>query len=83
MADVPADLAAVWPRVLEQLLGEGRGQGVEVKDEHWIRRCQPLALVADTASAKVTVRDVPFTVAEAMVGRFASMRSAPWLIAVV
>ncbi|MFJ1808948.1 MULTISPECIES: chromosomal replication initiator protein DnaA [unclassified Streptomyces] len=49
MADVPADLAAVWPRVLEQLLGEGRGQGFEVKDEHWIRRCQPLALVADTA----------------------------------
>ncbi|MFG2324032.1 chromosomal replication initiator protein DnaA [Streptomyces sp. NPDC048568] len=49
MADVPADLAAVWPRVLEQLLGEGRGQGVESKDEHWIRRCQPLALVADTA----------------------------------
>ncbi|MFC9506478.1 chromosomal replication initiator protein DnaA [Streptomyces sp. NPDC057002] len=49
MADVPADLAAVWPRVLEQLLGEGRGQGVETKDEHWIRRCQPLALVADTA----------------------------------
>jgi chromosomal replication initiator protein len=34
---------------LEQLLGEGRGQGVEAKDEHWIRRCQPLALVADTA----------------------------------
>nr|WP_329136068.1 chromosomal replication initiator protein DnaA [Streptomyces sp. NBC_00670] len=49
MADVPADLAAVWPRVLEQLLGEDRGQGVETKDEHWIRRCQPLALVADTA----------------------------------
>ncbi|MFG2573547.1 chromosomal replication initiator protein DnaA [Streptomyces sp. NPDC048481] len=49
MADVPADLAAVWPRVLEQFLGEGRGQGVEVKDGHWIRRCQPLALVADTA----------------------------------
>lgn len=39
----------MWPRVLEQLLGEGRGQGVEAKDEHWIRRCQPLALVADTA----------------------------------
>jgi chromosomal replication initiator protein len=39
----------VWPRVLEQLLGEGRGQGVEAKDEHWIKRCQPLALVADTA----------------------------------
>ncbi|MFD7277192.1 chromosomal replication initiator protein DnaA [Streptomyces sp. NPDC059862] len=49
MADVPADLAAVWPRVLEQLLGDGRGQDVEAKDEHWIRRCQPLALVADTA----------------------------------
>ncbi|MFD5498032.1 chromosomal replication initiator protein DnaA [Streptomyces sp. NPDC127091] len=49
MADVPADLAAVWPRVLEELLGEGRSQGVEGKDEHWIRRCQPLALVADTA----------------------------------
>ncbi|TLS40752.1 chromosomal replication initiator protein DnaA [Streptomyces montanus] len=49
MADVPADLAAVWPRVLEELLGEGRGQGVETKDEHWIKRCQPLALVADTA----------------------------------
>lgn len=39
----------MWPRVLEQLLGEGRGPGVEAKDEHWIRRCQPLALVADTA----------------------------------
>lgn len=39
----------MWPRVLEQLLGEGRGQGVEGKDEHWIKRCQPLALVADTA----------------------------------
>ncbi|MEV5509264.1 chromosomal replication initiator protein DnaA [Streptomyces orinoci] len=47
MADLPADLAAVWPRVLEQLLSEG--QGVESKDEHWIKRCQPLALVADTA----------------------------------
>ncbi|MGV9337237.1 chromosomal replication initiator protein DnaA [Streptomyces sp. NPDC003688] len=49
MADVPADLAAVWPRVLEQLLGEGPGQRVDAKDEHWLRRCQPLALVADTA----------------------------------
>ncbi|CAM5497010.1 Chromosomal replication initiator protein DnaA OS=Streptomyces aurantiogriseus OX=66870 GN=dnaA PE=3 SV=1 [Streptomyces aurantiogriseus] len=39
----------MWPRVLEHLLGEGRGQGVEAKDERWIRRCQPLALVADTA----------------------------------
>ena len=38
--------------MLERLLGEGTGQGgqgVEAKDEHWIQRCQPLALVADTA----------------------------------
>ncbi|MFI5809111.1 chromosomal replication initiator protein DnaA [Streptomyces sp. NPDC051561] len=48
MADVPADLAAVWPHVLEHLLGEGQ-QGVEAKDKQWIERCQPLALVADTA----------------------------------
>ncbi|MFI8101521.1 chromosomal replication initiator protein DnaA [Streptomyces sp. NPDC086023] len=48
MADVPADLAAVWPRVLEHLLGEGQ-QGIEAKDKQWIERCQPLALVADTA----------------------------------
>ncbi|MFE0641587.1 chromosomal replication initiator protein DnaA [Streptomyces sp. NPDC058877] len=48
MADVPADLAAVWPRVLEQLLAEGQ-QGIEAKDKQWIERCQPLALVADTA----------------------------------
>ncbi|GHH38528.1 chromosomal replication initiator protein DnaA [Streptomyces candidus] len=48
MADVPADLAAVWPRVLEHLLGEGQ-QGLEAKDKQWIERCQPLALVADTA----------------------------------
>ncbi|MQS38025.1 chromosomal replication initiator protein DnaA [Streptomyces katsurahamanus] len=48
MADVPADLAAVWPRVLEQLLAEGP-QGIESKDKQWIERCQPLALVADTA----------------------------------
>ncbi|MFI8003886.1 chromosomal replication initiator protein DnaA [Streptomyces sp. NPDC086010] len=48
MADVPADLAAVWPRVLEQLLGEGQ-QAIEPKDKQWIERCQPLALVADTA----------------------------------
>ncbi|WP_373561235.1 chromosomal replication initiator protein DnaA [Streptomyces sp. ms184] len=48
VADVPADLAAVWPRVLEQLLGEGQ-QGIEPKDKQWIERCQPLALVADTA----------------------------------
>ncbi|GAA1907953.1 chromosomal replication initiator protein DnaA [Streptomyces durmitorensis] len=39
----------MWPRVLEQLLGEGRGHGIDAKDERWIKRCQPLALVADTA----------------------------------
>ncbi|MFF3323304.1 chromosomal replication initiator protein DnaA [Streptomyces sp. NPDC002889] len=48
MADVPADLAAVWPRVLEHLLADGQ-QGIEPKDKQWIERCQPLALVADTA----------------------------------
>ncbi|MEU6862502.1 chromosomal replication initiator protein DnaA [Streptomyces sp. NPDC046876] len=48
MADVPADLAAVWPRVLEKLLGEGQ-QAIEPKDRQWVERCQPLALVADTA----------------------------------
>ncbi|MFE7134201.1 chromosomal replication initiator protein DnaA [Streptomyces sp. NPDC057638] len=47
MADVPADLAAVWARVLKQLLAEGQ-QGVEAKDKQWVERCQPLALVADT-----------------------------------
>nr|WP_317633389.1 chromosomal replication initiator protein DnaA [Streptomyces sp. SCSIO ZS0520] len=51
MADVTADLAAVWPRVLDQLLGigDGGGHGIEAKDERWIRRCLPLGLVADTA----------------------------------
>ncbi|MEU6893168.1 chromosomal replication initiator protein DnaA [Streptomyces sp. NPDC046557] len=48
MADVPADLAAVWPRVLDVLLGEGQ-PGIEPKDKQWVERCQPLALVADTA----------------------------------
>ena len=47
MADLPADLAAVWPRVLEQLLAEG--QGVEAKDQRWLRDCQPLVLVSGTA----------------------------------
>jgi chromosomal replication initiator protein len=47
VADVTADLAAVWPRVLEQLLAEG--QGVEAKDQRWLKVCQALALVADTA----------------------------------
>ncbi len=47
MADVTADLAAVWPRVLEQLLADD--QRVEAKDHRWLNACQPLALVADTA----------------------------------
>ncbi|MFF3765985.1 chromosomal replication initiator protein DnaA [Streptomyces sp. NPDC001922] len=47
MADVPADLAAVWPRVLDQLLGEG--QGIEAKDQRWLKDCQPLVLIAGTA----------------------------------
>ncbi|MFJ3922465.1 chromosomal replication initiator protein DnaA [Streptomyces sp. NPDC090022] len=34
--------------MLEKLLGEGQ-QGIEPKDKQWIERCQPLALVADTA----------------------------------
>lgn len=34
--------------MLEHLLGEGQ-QGIEPKDKQWIERCQPLALVADTA----------------------------------
>lgn len=34
--------------MLDQLLDEGQ-QGVEPKDKQWIERCQPLALVADTA----------------------------------
>lgn len=34
--------------MLEHLLDEGQ-QGVEPKDKQWIERCQPLALVADTA----------------------------------
>ncbi|AXU13854.1 chromosomal replication initiator protein DnaA [Streptomyces clavuligerus] len=52
MADVPADLAAVWPRVLEHLLAEGRA-GIEPKDKQWIERCRPLALVAGTALLSV------------------------------
>ncbi len=34
--------------MLEHLLKEGQ-QGIEPKDKQWIERCQPLALVADTA----------------------------------
>nr|WP_206323047.1 chromosomal replication initiator protein DnaA [Streptomyces sp. HNM0575] len=44
---MPADLAAVWPRVLEQLLSDG--QGVEAKDQRWLREAQPLVLVSGTA----------------------------------
>ncbi|WP_431780557.1 chromosomal replication initiator protein DnaA [Streptomyces chumphonensis] len=47
MADVPADLAAVWPHVLEHLLSES--QGIEPKDQRWLRDCQPLVLVSGTA----------------------------------
>nr|WP_079127368.1 chromosomal replication initiator protein DnaA [Streptomyces sp. TP-A0874] len=52
MADVPTDLAAVWPRVLDQLLGDG-GQEIEAKDRRWLRDCQPLVLVAGTAVLSV------------------------------
>ncbi|MBO0510952.1 chromosomal replication initiator protein DnaA [Streptomyces beijiangensis] len=48
MADVPADLAAVWPRVLEHLLAEGQ-QNIAPKDKQWIERCQPLVLINNTA----------------------------------
>ncbi|WP_436843946.1 chromosomal replication initiator protein DnaA [Streptomyces subrutilus] len=34
--------------MLEKLLGEGQ-PGIEPKDKQWVERCQPLALVADTA----------------------------------
>lgn len=34
--------------MLETLLGEGQS-GIEPKDKQWVERCQPLALVADTA----------------------------------
>ncbi len=47
MADVPADLAAVWPHVLDRLLSDG--QGVEAKDQRWLKDCQPLVLVSGTA----------------------------------
>ncbi|MFJ6747929.1 MULTISPECIES: chromosomal replication initiator protein DnaA [unclassified Streptomyces] len=48
MADVPADLAAVWPRVLDHLL-RADADGLKPKDQDWLKRTQPLALVADTA----------------------------------
>ncbi|TXC97839.1 chromosomal replication initiator protein DnaA [Streptomyces sp. ISID311] len=48
MADVPADLAAVWPRVLDHLL-RAEADGLKPTHQDWLRRTQPLALVADTA----------------------------------
>ncbi|WP_435137154.1 chromosomal replication initiator protein DnaA [Actinacidiphila sp. bgisy144] len=46
MADVTADLAAVWPRVLQKLLMDSE---LKPKDTEWLQRTQPLALVAGTA----------------------------------
>ncbi|MCH6161440.1 chromosomal replication initiator protein DnaA [Streptomyces sp. M600PL45_2] len=37
----------MWPRVLDQLLSDG--QGVEAKDQRWLREAQPLVLVSGTA----------------------------------
>ncbi|MCZ4094811.1 chromosomal replication initiator protein DnaA [Streptomyces sp. SID13666] len=47
MADVSADLAAVWPRVLQKILVES--EDLKPKDAEWLKRTQPLALVAGTA----------------------------------
>ncbi|NJQ06437.1 chromosomal replication initiator protein DnaA [Streptomyces lonarensis] len=47
MADLPADLAAVWPRALTIMLSDG--QALEPKDQRWLQDCQPLALVSGTA----------------------------------
>jgi chromosomal replication initiator protein len=47
VADLPADLAAVWPRVLTSILSDG--QNLEGKDHRWLQDCQPLALVSGTA----------------------------------
>ncbi|RMI42132.1 chromosomal replication initiator protein DnaA [Streptomyces triticirhizae] len=47
MADLPADLAAVWPRALTTMLSDG--QRLESKDHRWLQDCQPLALVSGTA----------------------------------
>lgn len=38
----------MWPRVLEHLL-RSEGDGLKPKDQDWLKRTQPLALVADTA----------------------------------
>ncbi|MDX6352976.1 MAG: chromosomal replication initiator protein [Streptomyces sp.] len=47
MADVTADLASVWPRVLQKILVES--EDLKPKDADWLKRTQPLALVAGTA----------------------------------
>ncbi|RKN07300.1 chromosomal replication initiator protein DnaA [Streptomyces radicis] len=47
MADLPADLSAVWPRALTSMLSDG--QRLEAKDHRWLQDCQPLALVSGTA----------------------------------
>ncbi|MEO3751696.1 chromosomal replication initiator protein DnaA [Streptomyces sp. B6B3] len=47
MADLPADLAAVWPRALTSMLSDS--QRLEAKDHRWLQDCQPLALVSGTA----------------------------------
>jgi chromosomal replication initiator protein len=47
VADVTADLAAVWPRVLHKLLVDS--EDLKPKDAEWLKRTQPLALVAGTA----------------------------------
>jgi chromosomal replication initiator protein len=47
VADVTADLAAVWPRVLQKLLADS--EDLKPKDAEWLKRTQPLALVAGTA----------------------------------
>ena len=46
MADVTADLAAGWGRVIDRL---GNDEAVEAKDKVWLQRSQPLALVSGTA----------------------------------
>jgi chromosomal replication initiator protein len=48
VADVTADLAAVWPRVLHKLLVGGE-EALKPQDADWLKRTQPLALVAGTA----------------------------------
>ncbi|GGO86192.1 chromosomal replication initiator protein DnaA [Wenjunlia tyrosinilytica] len=46
MADVTADLAAGWARVIDRLSAD---ESVEAKDKRWLQTSQALALVSDTA----------------------------------